>query len=167
MKSTIEEGVFVYVSVYRSPEDARADYAELRSGRRQATDGRGFDAALVYRDADGEVKVRKRERATGKGMRTGAGVGAVLGVVLPPTIPLSVAMNTTARGAVSYLRRGMSRSDVADLGAALSEGQAALVVLSDRNLERYVAENSRRAIRQVSREIRVAAEDLVEKLAES
>lgn len=166
MSSTTEEGVFVHVSAYRSPEDARADYAQLRSDRRRATDGRGFDVALVYKDADGEVKVRKRERATGKGMRTGVGVGAVLGVLLPPSIPLSVAMNTTARGTVSYLRRGMSRDDIAELGAALTEGQAALVVLADRDLEDYIAENSRRAERQVSRQLQVAAEALIEKLTE-
>jgi len=160
-----EEDVFVHVSAYSSPQDARADFADLRSGRRQATDGRGFDAALVYRDESGEIKVRKRERATGKGLRTGVGVGAVLGAVLPPTIPLSVALNTTARGAVSYLRKGMSRDDVAALGDALTEGEAALVILAEADLEDYVAQNTSRSLRQVSRDLDVAIDELEEKLA--
>jgi len=162
-----EEQVFVHVSAYSSPQEARADFADLRAGRRQATDGRGFDAALVYKDESGEIKVRKRERATGKGLRTGVGVGAVLGAVLPPTIPLSVAMNTTARGAVSYLRKGMSRDDVAALGDALVEGQAALVVLAEADLGEYISRTTSRSLRQVSRELGVAMGELEEKLAEA
>lgn len=161
-----KEEVFVHVAAYSSPREARADFADLRSGRRQATDGRGFDVALVYKDESGEVKVRKRERATGKGLRTGAGVGAVLGAVLPPTIPLSVAMNTTARGAVSYLRKGMSRDDVAALGGALTEGQAALVILAESDLDDYLARSTSRSLARVSRELEIAIDELVEKLGD-
>lgn len=161
-----EGTLFVHVSAYSSPQDARADFADLRSGRRRVTDGRGFDAALVHKDESGAIKVRKRERATGKGVRTGVGVGAVLGAVLPPTIPLSVAMNTTARGAVSYLRKGMSRDDVAALGDALVEGQAALVVLAEADLGDYISRTASRSLRQVSRELDVAIGELEEKLAE-
>lgn len=159
------EEVFVHVSAYSSPQEARADFADLRSKRRHATDGRGFDAALVYRDRSGEIKVRKRERTTGKGLRTGVGVGAVLGAVLPPTIPLSVALNTTARGAVSYLRKGMSRADIATLGEALTEGQAALVILAEADLEDYVTRCTSRSLRQVSRELNIAVRELEQKLA--
>jgi len=161
-----EARVFVHVSAYSSPQDARADFADLRSGRRRATDGRGFDAALVHKDEGGEIKVRKRERATGKGLRTGVGVGAVLGAVLPPTIPLSIAMNATARGAVSYLRKGMSHDDVAALAEALTEGQAALVVLAETDLEDYVARRTSRSLRQVSRELELAMDELEAALGE-
>lgn len=167
MSKQNDEAVYVHVSVYSSPREARADYADLRADRRQVTDGRGFDAALVYRDENGEVKLRKRERATGKGLRTGVGVGAVLGAVLPPTIPLSIAMNTTARGAVSYLRRGMSRDDVAALGDALTEGQAALVVLAESDLEDYIARSTPRSLHHVSREVAMAVGELEVKLGEA
>lgn len=87
--------------------------------------------------------------------------------MLPPTIPLSVAMNTTARGAVSYLRKGMSRDDVTALGDALTEGQAALVILAESDLEDYLADRTPRSLRHVSRELGVAIGELEDKLAES
>lgn len=164
-EQTTDEQLFVYVSAYPSPADARADFAALRADRREGTEG-GFDAALVFKTDNGEIKIRKREHATGKGMRTGVGIGLVLGAILPASIPLAVGMNTTARGAVSYLRKGMSRDDVGALGEALTEGQAALVILSDSDIGDYVEARSTRAERHVATEVEVAADELRGKLAE-
>ncbi len=88
-----------------------------------------YDAAVVEKDADGNVHVHKHEKPTQKGAWTGVAVGAVVGVLFPPSIIASAAVGGVAGGVIGHVWHGMSRGDMKDLGEYLDEGTAALVVV--------------------------------------
>ena len=73
-------------------------------------------------------------------------------------------MNGTARGLMTYFRRGMSRADVKDLGEALAEEEAALIILSESPLEETLDAELTRAKRSLERRIQDAAETLKHEL---
>ena len=52
----------------------------------------GFDAAVITKDAEGKVHVNKDETSTRRGAWGGAGVGALVGILLPPSLIASAAV---------------------------------------------------------------------------
>lgn len=123
-----DQPLFVFVGVYPNHEAAHADYEALRSAHSEGLVGT-YDAADIFKDADGKVHVHKHELPTRHGAWTGAAVGAVIGVLFPPSIIGAGVVGAGAGGLVGHLWHGMSRSDMKELGEALDEGEAALVVV--------------------------------------
>jgi uncharacterized membrane protein len=75
-----------------------------------------YDAAVITKDPKGKVHVNKDEMATRHGGWEGAAAGAVVGMLFPPAV-LGSALVSGAIGAASgHLYRGISRSDVKELG---------------------------------------------------
>jgi uncharacterized membrane protein len=123
-----DQPLFVFVDAYPDREAAHADYEALRTAHSEGLVGT-YDAADIYKDADGKVHVHKHEKPTQHGAWTGAAVGAVIGVLFPPSIIGAGVVGAGAGGLIGHLWHGMSRSDMKDLGEALDEGEAALVVV--------------------------------------
>jgi uncharacterized membrane protein len=154
-----DEPVFVYVAAYASEGDARADYEvllDLHAGGIVGT----YDAAIVVKDDEGKVHVHKHEKPTQHGAWTGIGVGAVLGVLFPPSILGSAVVAGTAGGLIGHFWRGMSRGDMKDLGEALDDGQAALVVVGRSKLEDTLDRELKRAQKRVEKEIDAESKDV-------
>jgi len=153
-------GCFVYVAAYSSAGRARMDFGVLKR-RRDEGDIEHFDVALVHKDDEGDVHVRKRERRTREGTVSGVGVGALLGVLIPfAAIPVTVSLNAVKGGLTAYFRKGMSREDLQVLGEALGSGEAALVVLSAHDLADVLATELRGADRGVQRRVEGESEEL-------
>jgi uncharacterized membrane protein len=123
-----DQPLFVFVGVYSNHEAAHADYEALRIAHSEGLVGT-YDVADIFKDADGKVHVHKHEKPTQHGAWTGAAVGAVIGVLFPPSIIGAGVVGAGAGGLVGHLWHGMSRSDMKELGEALDEGEAALVVV--------------------------------------
>ena len=75
-----------------------------------------FDAAVIEKDSDGKVHVHKTELPTQHGAWTGIGVGAVLGILFPPSIIATTVAGGVIGGVTGHLWKGMSRGDLKDLG---------------------------------------------------
>jgi uncharacterized membrane protein len=148
-----EDGVFLLVGAYSSADDARADYEIVKTLHAERVIG-GFDAAVITKDQDGKVHVNKDETSTRKGAWGGAGVGALVGILFPPSLIASAAVGAAVGGFGGHLWRGMSRSDMKDLGELLDEGQAGLVVIGDWRLEERIDELLRHAERREAKELR-------------
>lgn len=89
----------------------------------------------MTKDAIGRVQANKDEMATRPGAWGGAAAGAFIGILFPPST-IGTAIVGAAIGAVSgHLWRGMSRSDVKELGEIIDDGEAALVVVGEFTLE--------------------------------
>ena len=88
-----------------------------------------YDVALVYKDDEGKVHVTKHEKPTQHGAWTGAAVGALVGIIFPPSILGAALVGAAAGGGIGHVMGGMSRGDAKELGEHLDEGQAALVVI--------------------------------------
>jgi uncharacterized membrane protein len=114
---------------------------------------------MVTKDDKGRVHVSKDETATGHGAWGGAAAGAVIGILFPPAI-LGAAVAGAAVGGVSgHLWRGMSRSDVKELGDLIDEGQAALVV-GQTPLEDVLDSGRLNAQRHLARQLDVSSKDI-------
>ncbi|HKG38175.1 MAG TPA: DUF1269 domain-containing protein [Conexibacter sp.] len=159
-----DEPVFLYLAVYGNEDDARLDYDVLLELHAAGVVGT-YDAALVTKDAEGKVHVHKREKPTQHGAWTGIGVGAVIGILFPPSIIASAAVAGTAGGVVGHLWRGMSRSDVKELGELLDSGEAGLIVIGRSKLEEALERELKRANRRIEKELKVEAKELEKELA--
>ncbi|HZV72356.1 MAG TPA: DUF1269 domain-containing protein [Conexibacter sp.] len=161
-----DEPVFLYLAAYDSEDDARLDYDALLELHAAGVVGT-YDAALVVKDADGKVHVHKHEKPTQHGAWTGIGVGAVVGILFPPSLIASAVVGGAAGGVIGHLWRGLSRSDVKDLGELLDSGEAGLIVIGRSKLEEMLERELRRANRRVEKELKVDAKDLEKELAQA
>ena len=78
---------------------------------------------MVTKDDKGKVHVNKDEMATRHGAWGGAAVGAVVGILFPPSIIVGAAVGAAVGGVGGHLWRGMSRADVKEFGEIIDDGQ--------------------------------------------
>ena len=153
------DGAFIFVGTYPDEASAQADYDVVKA--LHAVDAVGsFDAAVVTKDANGKVHVAKDETATRAGAWGGVGVGAVVGLLFPPAIIGAAAVGGVVGAVGGHLWKGMSRSDVKELGDVIDSGEAALVVVGDVTMSKAIEKAELRAVRQTKRDVDVAFKDL-------
>jgi uncharacterized membrane protein len=153
-----DQPVFVFLAAYDDAADAELDYEgvfELHAAGLIGT----FDAAVVEKQ-NGKVRVHKTEKPTQHGAWTGIAVGALAGILFPPSIIGSAIVGGTAGGVVGHLWRGMSRGDLKDLGELLDEGQATLIVIGRSRLGEQIEKAAARARKTTEKELRADAKQL-------
>ena len=148
-----DETTFIFVAVYGDEADAQADYDVVKELYHAKAIG-NFDAAVIRKAADGKVHVNKDETATRKGAWGGAAVGAVVGILFPPSILASAGVGALAGGLGGHFLKGMSRSDVKELGEFLDDGEVALLVVGDWQLDKAIDKAFSRAIKKMDREVK-------------
>jgi uncharacterized membrane protein len=151
--------VFLYAATYDSLDDAEADYEavfELHAAGAIGT----FDSAVIYKDDDGKVHVSKTEKPTQHGAWTGAGVGALVGLIFPPAILGSAIVGAGAGGLIGHLRGGVSRGDLKDLGDELEQNTAAVIVLGESKLEEQLEKAMTRSDKLIQKEVDADADEL-------
>jgi uncharacterized membrane protein len=159
--------VFLYVATYATEGDAHADYEAVKALHLAGEIGT-YDAAVVTKDADDKVHVHKHEKPTQHGVWTGVAVGAVLGILFPPSLIGTAIVGGAAGGLIGHLWKGMSRTDMKEIGEMLDEGNAALVVVGKSRLEEVLGKAVTRAAKISEREIdsdNKVLEDVVENAA--
>jgi uncharacterized membrane protein len=148
-----DETTFIFVATYGNEDDAQADYEVVKE--LYAADAIGnFDAAVIRKDADGKVHVNKDETATRKGAWGGAAVGAVVGVLFPPSILATAGVGALAGGLGGHFLKGLSRKDVKELGEQLDSGEVALLVVGDWQLDKAIDKAFSRAVKKMDREVK-------------
>jgi uncharacterized membrane protein len=130
----------VYVGVYDSVEDAKADYDLVKELHTEAQLIDAYDAAVIERRDNGKTKiVKKHETPTRAGGVLGGGFGLATGLVVAlfpfAAIGGGLLAATTAGGVAlgavaGHAAAGMSRNDLKELGEYLDAGQAGLVVVA-------------------------------------
>ena len=153
------DAVFIYIGTYPSKGAARADYDIVKDLHAAGAVGT-YDAAVVTKDDAGKVHVNKDEMATRHGAWGGAAVGAVVGILFPPSIIGTAIVGAAVGGVGGHLWRGMSRADVKEFGDIIDEGQAALVIVGESKLEQAVARAELKAEKHVAKELNVSAKDV-------
>jgi uncharacterized membrane protein len=148
-----QDSTFLLVGAYASVDDAQADYQVVKDLHAAKVIG-GFDAAVITKDDRGKVHVNKDETATRRGGWGGLGVGALVGLIFPPSLIASAAVGAAVGAFGGHLSKGMSRSDMKDLGDLLEAGEAGLVVIGDWRLEERIDELLSRAERRQAKELR-------------
>jgi uncharacterized membrane protein len=155
--------VFVFAGVYDTVDDAEADYDVVKDLHSSGIVG-SYDAAVITRDANGKVHVRKHEKPTQHGAWSGLAVGAVVGVVFPPSIIASGVVGAVAGGLIGHFARGMSRGDMDELGTMLDDGEAALVVVGKDRLDEVLRAELKRAAKTYEKQVTTDTRELRKEL---
>jgi uncharacterized membrane protein len=154
-----DDPMFLFIGTYPSEAAARADYDVVKD--LHAADVVGtYDAAVITKDSSGKVHVNKDEMATRHGGWGGAAAGAVVGLLFPPAILGSALVGGAVGAASGHLWRGLSRSDVKELGELIDAGQAALLVVGASTLEQALDKATLNAERQVAKQLDVSTADV-------
>lgn len=125
--------LFVFISSYGSPDDARADYLEVKQLHR---DGliHAYDAAVITKDSDGKVHISRHEKPAEYGGWAGLLIGGLVGLFFPPYLLWDAAIGTGAGALIGHLWKGLPRSDMKQIGEMLGTGTSALVVVGKSTL---------------------------------
>lgn len=150
-----DQPVFVFLGAYDDARDAELDYEAVFDLHSAGVIGT-FDAAVIEKE-DGKVHVHKTEKPTQHGAWTGIGVGALAGILFPPSILGGAIVGGTAGGVIGHLWRGMSRSDLKELGETLDDGQATLVVIGRSKLGERIEKAAAHARKTSERELKADA----------
>src|SRR5512133_2097291 len=140
------------VFLYAATHDDGADYEAVFDLHAAGAIGT-FDSAVIEKDEDGKVHVHKTEKPTQHGAWTGAGVGALVGIIFPPAIIGSAVVGAGAGGLTGHLSRGISRGDLKDLGDGLEEGSAAVIVLGESKIEERLEQATKRANKLIEKQV--------------
>ena len=154
-----EGNVMVIAGGYQSLEDAEADLESVRMLRSVEELGT-YDAAVVDKKHDGKVNIAdKTEIPTHHGAESGLAVGAVVGLIFPPALIATGAIGAGIGAIIGHLHNGIKRKDVKEIGEALDEGQAALIVVVDAAKGKRVAEVMAKAFKMVAAEVDMDVEN--------
>ena len=160
------DAVFVYIGTYPEEAAARADYDVVKDLHKIGAVGT-YDAAVVTKDRAGKVHVNKDEMATRHGAWGGAAVGAVVGILFPPSILASAAVGAAVGGIGGHLWRGMSRADVKEFGDIIDEGEAALVIVGASTIEQAVQKAGLKAEKRIAKQLDVRVSDVDQAVREA
>lgn len=158
--------VFIYVGTYPSEGAALGDYEIVKDLHAVGAVGT-YDAGVVTKDPDGKVHVNKHETATRHGAWGGAAVGAVVGILFPPSIIVGAAVGAAVGGVSGHLWKGMSRSDVKEFGDLIDAGEAALVIVGESTIEDAIDKANLKAEKHAAKQMDVSAKDLDKAVAET
>jgi uncharacterized membrane protein len=153
------ESVFIYIGTYPDETAARADYQVVKDLHAAGAVGT-YDASVVTKDDAGKVHVNKDEMATRHGAWGGAAVGAVVGILFPPSLIAGAAVGAAVGGVGGHLWRGMSRADVKEFGDLIDSGQAALVIVGESKIEQAIDKAALKAEKHVAKELDVSPRDV-------
>ena len=161
-----DKPVFLFLGVYGNPVEARAD---LELVRRLHLDGviGTYDAGVAVKQVDGTVTVDKWEKPTQHGAWTGIAVGAVVGILFPPSILGMAALGGVGGGLIGHFWRGMPRKDVHELGEALDTGEALLIVVGRDKLDEALSKAGLKARKQLEKQVDMEGKDLDRQLGEA
>jgi uncharacterized membrane protein len=146
------DGVFIFIGTYASEVDARADYDVVKDLHAMGAVGT-YDAAVITKDDAGKVHVNKDETTTRHGAWGGAGVGALIGILFPPSIIGSALVGAAIGGISGHLWKGMSRADVKEFGEAIDSGEAALVIVGETTIQAALERAELKAKKRVAKEL--------------
>jgi uncharacterized membrane protein len=164
--------VFIYVATYADQADALADYDAMLNLHEIRLVG-SYDVAIITKDAEGKVHLEKHEKPTQHGVWGGVLVGALVGVLFPPsvvgvaTVGGAAAVGGVLGGLGGHFLEGLSRGDAKELGDLLEAGQAALVVIGESRVEEELDKVLTRADKSIEKEIDADREQLKRELEEA
>jgi uncharacterized membrane protein len=167
----------MFAGVYSSVDAAETDYQSVKDLYYGTDLIDTFDAAVIAKKENGKVKIyKKHEQPTRHGGWTGAGWGLAtgLGIALFPAVAIGGGLLAATAGAgagigaiAGHVSAGMSRGDLKDLGAALDQGEAALIVAAASDVADRVAAAITNADDVLQKQAQIDADDLSAELDEA
>ncbi len=133
--------VFIQLNAYADEVAAEADQRTVRDLHSSDMVGR-FETTVVSRDEQGQVHVVKGESTARRWASRGLVVGAVLGVMFPPSILLAAGAGAVVGGFGAkdngLLLKAIPDADLDALGGTIDPGQAALIVVGEDSVRQAI-----------------------------
>ena len=118
MINTKGSKVVLYIETCASLDDAKADFEIVKQIHRDGLLGI-YDAAIISKDATGQVKIHRNELPTQYGAWSGLAVGALVGIFFPPYLVWELAGGLVAGALIGHFWGGMSGADLKEIGDRL------------------------------------------------
>jgi uncharacterized membrane protein len=150
---------FIYVATYPNEMAARDDYEAVKELHSSGMIG-SYDAAVVTKDGNGKIHENKDETSTRHGAWWGVAAGAAIGAIFPPALLASAAVGGVVGGVSGHLAKGMSRSNVKELGDFIDPGQAGLVVVGESKVIQAVQDAVTHADKETLKQLGVDPKDI-------
>ncbi len=167
MAAQDKDTLYVIAATYDDVDAAVADYEAVKALYYEVKTSHDFDAAVIAKDADGDVRiVKKHEQPTRHGAAVGLGWGLAVGVVAAIFPPVGIGLvgagagGAAIGGVVGHASGGMSWGDLKDLGEALDAGTAGLIVVYATDMADQVAANIKATNRIIDKATDMAADQL-------
>jgi uncharacterized membrane protein len=160
------DSTFIYFATYPDEALARDDYRVVKALHSSGLVG-SYDAAVITKDARGNVHENKDETATRHGAWWGVAAGAAVGLIFPPAILGAAAAGGVIGGVSGHLSKGMSRSQAKQLGEFIDPGQAGLVVVGEGKVEDAIQKAVTRAEKETAAELGVSPKEIDKTLQEA
>ncbi len=152
MAEKMDKTVFVYGATYASLDDANTDYKAVKQLYFDGVIG-VYDAAVISKDATGQVKIHETEMPTQYGAWGGLAVGALVGIFFPPYLVWELAVGAVAGSLIGHFWAGLSRSDLKEIGDTLQANTATLIVIGRSRLKEALASATKHAVGQFEKEL--------------
>ena len=124
-----EMPLIAFIATYDDAADARQDYQEVKQAHSQGFIGE-YDAAIVWKNDKGKIEIDSvSDEASRKWLWAGLGVGALIGLIFPPSILATSAMGALGGAVIGKFRDGIAHDDLDHIGDALTGDNAALIVV--------------------------------------
>ncbi len=161
------DGMVLYAAQYTTLDAAKEDFAAIKELHKEKFVG-FYDAALFTKEEGGKVKiVDTDESGRARGTGIGLAVGAVLGLVFPVSLLVWGAAGAGLGAVVGHFATGMPRSDIKELGDALDEGQAGIILMGETTMEEGMDHLAKRAAKVLKKEVDVNAEEVKKAIDEA
>ena len=156
-----ESGVFVMMCCYPDEEAAEVDQKVVKALHSSDTVGR-FETTVITKDQQGRVHVAKGESNVHGWARRGLVVGAIVGVMFPPSILLTAGAGAALGGFGAkdngLVLKAIPPADLDALGQLICAGEAALVIVGEESAHHAIAlahlKPTRQNVRTGSRHLR-------------
>jgi len=160
------KAVVVYIATYSNLADAKGDYEAVKKLYSAGIIGT-YDAAVISKDAASKVTIIKTEKPTQLGAWTGLAVGALVGLFFPPYLLWDAVIGATAGALIGHFWRGLSRSDMKQIGETLQESTATLIVIGRSKLQEALQDSIKHAVKQFEKELSTDVESFNKDLTEA
>ena len=154
------------LGLYDSVEMAERDFLDLKKLHTQGL-VKAYDAAVVFRDAEGKVAIQDRKKDKARATWTGIGIGAFVGILFPPAIVATTLVGGATGALVAHAKGSLSKADVEELGEALKDDQVALVVVGDAELPDRMEQVLPNASKRVAKELQLDREGFSQAIDEA
>jgi uncharacterized membrane protein len=169
-----EKPLIAFIATYDDVADARQDYQEVKQAHNQGFIG-DYDAAIVWKNDKGKIELDTvSDEASRKWLWAGLGVGAMIGLIFPPSILATSAIGALGGAVIGKFRDGIAQDDLEQIGEALTGDNAALVVVAQNRvaeaLEKIGAKldaSNRQIEATLSADTAVAAQQLQDAIAQA
>jgi uncharacterized membrane protein len=169
-----EKPLIAFIATYDDAADARQDYQEVKQAHSQGFIG-DYDAAIIWKNDNDKIEIDSvSDEASRKWLWAGLGIGALIGLIFPPSILASSAIGALSGAVIGKFRDGIAQADLELIGDALTGDNAALVVIAEDRvaeaLQRIGASldaSNKQIESTLSSDTAVAAQQLQEAIAEA